>query len=92
MIDARFPVPGVFEPRICDQCGTCADVCPVEAISLKEGVYVIDAEECTGCGECVEACPLKVMFMHEDSIVPIKCNLCKECIPVCTTRVLSLAD
>ncbi|MEK7448297.1 MAG: 4Fe-4S dicluster domain-containing protein [Planctomycetota bacterium] len=92
-IDAKFPEPGTFHPRVCDQCGTCASVCPVEAISRnKDGVYIIDSEKCTGCGACVEACPLKVMFIHEDSIVPIKCDLCKECIPVCSTRVLSIKE
>ena len=93
-IDAKFPEPGTFHTRICDQCGTCASVCPEEAITKRDedGVYIINAEKCTGCGECVEACPLNVMFVHEDSSVPIKCDLCKECIPVCSTKVLSLKE
>jgi Fe-S-cluster-containing hydrogenase component 2 len=92
VIGAEFPVPGVYKPRVCDQCGSCASVCPVEAISERDGVYVIDSSKCTGCGLCVEECPLKVMIMHEDSPVPIKCDLCKECIPVCSTKVLSLSE
>ena len=91
-IDRKFPAPGTFHPRVCTQCGTCASVCPVEAIKEKDGVYVIDSDVCTGCHECVEACPLSVMFVHEDSEVPIKCDLCKECILVCTTKVLSVKD
>lgn len=91
-IDTKFPKPGTYEVRICNQCGTCASVCPVEAISEKDGVYTIDPDKCTGCGACVEACPLKVMFLHEDSLVPIKCDLCQECIPVCSTKVLSVGD
>lgn len=91
-IDSQFPVPGVYEPRVCNQCGACAEVCPAEAISEKNGIYVIDAEKCTGCGECVEACPNKVMFLHEDSSVPIKCDLCKECVQLCATQVLSIKD
>jgi Fe-S-cluster-containing hydrogenase component 2 len=92
IVDPKFPVPGIYEMRICDQCGTCASVCPAEAIAEKDGVYLIDADKCTGCGECVEACPLKVMVMHEDSPVPIKCDLCKECISSCSTEVLSVVE
>jgi ferredoxin len=91
-IDAHFPAPGTYEPRICNQCGTCAEVCPAEAISEKNGVYIIDTEICTGCGECVEACPSKVMFLHEDSPVPIKCDLCKECVSLCATQALAIVD
>jgi len=89
-IDSKFPVPGTFHPRVCNQCGACASVCPAEAITEKDGVYIIDKETCTGCGDCIEECPTNVMFLHEDSTVPIKCDLCKECIPVCTTEVLSV--
>ncbi|MFH0888664.1 MAG: 4Fe-4S dicluster domain-containing protein [Planctomycetota bacterium] len=108
MIEAKFPKPGTFEPFVCNQCGTCASVCPAEAISEKNvpmpsdtgrsvsehrsGVYIIDAEKCTGCGVCVEECPTKVMFLHDDSPVPIKCDLCKECIAVCGTKVLSVKE
>lgn len=40
----------------CSNCGLCADVCPVEAIS-QIGVYKIKAELCIGCGLCQESCP-----------------------------------
>ena len=30
----------------CIACGTCASECPVEAISEKDGKYVINADEC----------------------------------------------
>ena len=91
-IDAKFPSPGTYEVLVCNQCGTCASVCPVEAISLKNGAYVIDPEKCNGCGICVEQCPTQVMFLHEDSPVPIKCDLCKECIPLCAPGVLSIKE
>lgn len=41
--------------------GDCMEVCPVEAISLKDGLPRIDREKCIGCGRCVEVCPRKVI-------------------------------
>jgi ferredoxin len=65
--------------KLCDQCGACADVCPVEAIS-RNGAFLIDPDECTGCGACVDECPNGVIFMHPDSEVPIKCTDCGACV------------
>ena len=41
----------------CVKCGTCADNCPVEAISEGDGKYVIDADQCVDCGTCAAECP-----------------------------------
>ncbi len=42
----------------CVACGACADVCPCEAITEGDGIYVIDAEKCADCGACADACPV----------------------------------
>ena len=41
----------------CVACGTCAEECPVGAISEGDGKYVIDADACIECGTCADACP-----------------------------------
>ena len=41
----------------CVSCGSCADQCPVEAISEGEATYVIDADVCANCGACADQCP-----------------------------------
>lgn len=41
----------------CIACGTCAAVCPEEAISEGDPIYVIDPEKCTDCGTCEAECP-----------------------------------
>lgn len=42
----------------CTNCGACEDACPVEAISEKGDLRVIDADTCTDCGACVDECPV----------------------------------
>ena len=44
-------------PNGCVGLGTCVKVCPFEAISVIEGVAVVDYAKCRGCGLCVSACP-----------------------------------
>lgn len=41
----------------CVSCGSCADGCPVSAISEGDGKYVIDADTCIDCGNCAATCP-----------------------------------
>jgi ferredoxin len=42
----------------CTSCGSCAEVCPVEAIKEGPSKYEIDAETCVDCGACVGECPV----------------------------------
>ncbi|MCI1722334.1 MAG: 4Fe-4S binding protein [Lachnospiraceae bacterium] len=42
----------------CVSCGTCAGVCPAEAISEGDSHYEIDPEKCQDCGSCAAACPV----------------------------------
>ena len=51
----------VVDKEECTGCGTCVDACPVEAISLVDGVASIDPEECTECGTCIDECPVEAI-------------------------------
>ncbi len=42
----------------CISCGSCADQCPVSAISQGDTQYVIDENTCLSCGSCAEQCPM----------------------------------
>lgn len=42
--------------------GTCASVCPFDAIVMSTNMLpVIDEEKCTACGICVKACPKMII-------------------------------
>lgn len=56
----------------CISCGKCADVCPMESISVdKDGISV--ESKCIGCGLCSVNCPKKAILMRE--LVPMKDDL-----------------
>lgn len=40
----------------CVGCGQCAEVCPVDAISIEDGKAVV-SDHCTACGDCAGVCP-----------------------------------
>ena len=45
----------------CLSCGSCVDICPVNAISEGETQYQIDAEACLSCGACAGECPTEAI-------------------------------
>ena len=47
----------------CVACGTCAAVCPEDAISEGD-IFEIDPEACIGCGSCAESCPNDAIFEY----------------------------
>jgi coenzyme F420 hydrogenase subunit beta len=51
----------IIEQGLCLGCGTCAGICPTEAIkmNMSEGLFLphIDQEKCNNCQLCVHSCP-----------------------------------
>lgn len=58
----------VKKPRVhtglCKSCLTCAQVCPAEALSIKDGIPVFDYARCIRCYCCQELCPHKAIFVR----------------------------
>ena len=54
--------------------GTCAQVCPFDAISVKNGVAVVDKEKCKACGKCLEVCP-----KHLITLIPYDAKMMVAC-------------
>lgn len=58
----RQHVGRVVAAGLCTQCGTCAGVCPADAVALDWGLrhgwrVRVDDGRCTDCGACLQACP-----------------------------------
>ena len=53
----------VVDKDTCTGCESCVDACPVEAISMVEGLAEISADDCIDCGACVGECPVEAISM-----------------------------
>lgn len=47
--------------KLCTGCAACANVCPVQAISLKAGeighIFPVISDKCIDCKRCIKTCP-----------------------------------
>ena len=90
-----YPHPVVRMPIICCQCKVpvCADICPMDALSRKNGGVQLDEDDCISCMKCVEACPFGAIYAHADVDYPIKCDMCDgapKCIEKCPKGAIRL--
>lgn len=82
-----------YEATVCNQCGLCIDLCPVQAIERKKtGTVVVDRKVCIGCQACVGFCPRGVMRKAEGIMEPFKCIACGACTRACPTGALVLEE
>jgi len=56
IIGQRVPLYARDKCRGCKKC-LVSEACPAKAVSVVDGVAVIDAQKCTKCGVCVGKCP-----------------------------------
>jgi Na+-translocating ferredoxin:NAD+ oxidoreductase subunit B len=58
----------------CEDCSTCIEICPMDAISANDGYASVDRNRCIGCGVCVTKCPTNAIELKkkESKYVPPK--------------------
>jgi ferredoxin len=78
---AQMPIHSTnYQPRIvsevCNGCGKCVNICPVEAMTLvsandphkpNKRRAKLDEDVCLGCGVCVRVCPTKGLLLEARS-------------------------
>lgn len=84
---------GGFDINVCNQCGECIDICPVQAIYRnKIGTVMIDKDLCVHCYACVGFCPSLAMRYHKDVVGPFKCIACGACVRACSTGAIYMEE
>jgi len=60
-----------IDPELCIVCEACLPYCPMEAISIKDDMAVIDEDECVDCNVCLKSgcCPVDA-FVFEPAPWP----------------------
>ncbi len=73
--------------------GTCVRACPFDAITIENGIAVVDEEKCTSCGKCIIACPKAIIeFVPQDQSTWVMCmskDKGKETRAVCSTGCIA---
>ena len=79
-------------PDTCRQCNPapCMQRCPFNAISMVNGISVVDPARCNSCGLCLPACPWQMISMNTVTGKATKCINCCECVRFCPTGVLKI--
>lgn len=59
----------------CAGFGDCAKVCPNGAISIENGVAVVDKTKCVGCGMCANVCPNHIIEIKPlSNPIAVRCS------------------
>ena len=79
----KFPEPAEFflsnfyaeiDPESCTACGTCMELCQMEALVSVNNHTEVKLSHCIGCGVCVNACPSEAISLRKQDkeLVPPK--------------------
>jgi MinD superfamily P-loop ATPase len=54
----------LIEKESCTGCGACVEVCPPQALFLKDEKVEIQEEFCEECGFCAAECPVEAIRIN----------------------------
>jgi Pyruvate/2-oxoacid:ferredoxin oxidoreductase delta subunit len=61
----------LVDSDLCTSCGTCVNLCQMEAITLGDESADIDLDRCIGCGVCVANCPSEAVSLKKKETVHV---------------------
>ncbi|NBC82374.1 MAG: 4Fe-4S dicluster domain-containing protein [Bacteroidetes bacterium] len=56
---------------VCIGCTHCMQVCPTEALRVKNGKAELFDNRCVDCGECMRVCPVNAIIVEQDDFSEI---------------------
>ena len=63
-----------IDEDLCIGCGTCIDICQIEAIKMKNEISKVNKRRCIGCGNCVANCPEEAIKLVKKDTIEIPPN------------------
>lgn len=57
--------------------GDCTSACKFDALTIVDGLAIVDYEKCTGCGACSKACPRNLIEMvpfSQENMLTVACS------------------
>ena len=58
----------VCDTALCQVCGACIGVCPVDAVGMGQHEVAVDHARCILCDACVAVCPVAALFHDADEL------------------------
>ena len=50
-----------IKTQLCELCGTCVGVCPVDALIVGNNELTVKSDICIDCSVCVYVCPIDAL-------------------------------
>jgi uncharacterized protein len=69
-----------YTKDLCTYCGVCAELCPFDAIKVKDKVWNYNNRACFGCGVCVDACKNKALHYKDADLQYLIACAAKACV------------
>lgn len=70
----------VHQKDACTFCGVCAEVCPFNALSIKNNTWTFKKQSCFGCGVCVENCTNEALKFEDSNLQFVLACAAKACV------------